>query len=229
MTPTKTMRAVAFDVIGTLFSVESQRPLLVAAGLPPHALEQWFAASLRDLFALGAIGRVAPMAQVLEDNLRVLLAAHHVPPSEARIEMAIAGMAWLSPRPGVLETMQMLRGAGLKTLALSNGSRPTTEALLERAGLAALFDGVLSIDEVGLPKPCREVYLAAADRVAVAPSELVLVASHPWDIQGAAAAGLQTGHVSPEASFPSCFEPPQHQAPDLLGMARQLAAGSRTG
>ncbi len=219
-----TPRAVAFDVIGTLFSLESQRPLLVAAGLPAHALERWFAASLRDLFALGAIGRLAPMAEVLEDNLRVLLAEHRLPPAPARIEMAIAGMGWLLPRPGAAEALGILREAGAKTLALSNGSLPTTRALLERAGLTPLFDAVLSVEEVGLPKPRAEVYLAAAGRLGVSPPELMLVASHPWDIQGAAAAGLQTGYVSPEASFPSCFEPPQHRAPDLCAIARLLVA-----
>lgn len=215
-------RAVAFDVIGTLFSLENQRPLLVAAGLPPHALETWFATSLRDLFALGVVGRLVPMAQVLEDNLRALLAAHGLTPPPARIEMAIAGMAWLSPRPGALAALRTLREAGLATVALSNGSRPTTEALLERAGLTPLFDAVVSIDEVGLPKPRAEVYHAAARALGVAPAELTLVASHPWDIQGAIAAGLGAGYVSQGASFPSCFDPPQHTAPDLEGMAGLL-------
>ncbi len=184
-------------MIGTLFSLESQRPLLVAAGLPAHALERWFAASLRDLFALGAIGRLAPMAGVLQDNLCVLLAEHRLPPAPARIEMAIAGMGWLLPQPGAAEALGILREAEARTLALSNGSLATTRALLERAGLAPLFDAVLSVEEVGLPKPRAEAYLAGADRLGVSPPELMLVASHPWDIQGAAAAGLQPATCRP--------------------------------
>lgn len=222
--PPSPLRAVAFDVIGTLFSLESQRPLLVAAGLEPHALERWFAASLRDLFALGVVGRLVPMASVLEDNLRALLAEAGLQPPPARIEMTIAGMAWLSPQPGASDALQRLRASGLKTLALSNGSRRTTEALLERAGMTGLFDAVLSIDEVGLPKPRAEVYRTAADRLAVSPAELALVACHPWDIQGAVSAGLSTGYVSRGTAFPSCFDPPLHQAPDLAGIAELLGA-----
>ena len=138
--------------------------------------------------------------------------------------MAIAGMGWLLPQPGAAEALGILRGAGARTLALSNGSLPTTRALLERAGVAPLFDAVLSVEEVGLPKPRAEAYLAAAGRLGVSPPELMLVASHPWDIQSAAAAGLQTGYVSPDASFPSCFEPPQHRAPDLCAIARLIVA-----
>ena len=217
-----TLRAVAFDVIGTLFSLENQRPLLVALGLPGSALETWFAGSLRDLFALGVVGRLVPMATVLEDNLCAMLVAAGLEPPPHRIEMAIAGMAWLSPQPGAANALQVIRDAALPCLALTNASRATTEALLERAGLIASFDAVLSVDEVGLPKPRAEVYLAAAERLHVAPSEMALVAAHPWDIQGASSAGLGTAYVSGEALFPSCFDQPTHRASGLAGIAHRL-------
>ena len=216
------LRAVAFDVIGTLFSLENQRPLLVALGLPESSLETWFASSLRDLFALGAVGRLVPMATVLEDNLCGMLVAAGLEPPPHRIEMAIAGMAWLAPQPGAATALQVLRDAGLSCLALTNGSRATTEALLERAGLISSFDAVLSVDEVGLPKPRAEVYLAAVRRLGVTPAELALVAVHPWDIQGAANAGLATGYVSGESLFPSCFDQPTFRASGLPGIAHRL-------
>ena len=217
-----TLRAVVFDVIGTLFSIENQRPLLVALGLPGSSLETWFANSLRDLFALGVVGKMVPMATVLEDNLCGMLVAAGLEPPPHRIEMAIAGMAWLSPQPGAATALQVLREAGLPCLALTNGSRATTEALLDRAGLISAFDAVLSVDEVGLPKPRTEVYLAAAHRLHVAPSELTLVSAHPWDTQGASTAGLGTGYVSGEALFPSCFDQPTHRASGLTGIAHRL-------
>ncbi len=217
-----TLRAVAFDVIGTLFSLENQRPLLVALGLPSSALETWFANSLRDLFTLGVVGRLVPMATVLEDNLCGMLVTAGLEPPPHRIEMAIAGMAWLSPQPGAATALQVVREAGLPCLALTNGSRATTEALLDRAGLIASFDAVLSIDEVGLPKPRAEVYLAAARRLGVTPAELALVAAHPWDIQGASSAGLCTGYVSGDSLFPSCFDQPTHRASGLTGIAHRL-------
>ncbi len=216
------LRAVAFDVIGTLFSLENQRPLLVALGLPGSALETWFASSLRDMFALGVVGRMVPMATVLEDNLCSMLVAAGLEPPPHRIEMAIAGMGWLSPQPGAATALQVLREAGLQCLALTNGSRATTEALLERAGLIASFDAVLSIDDVGLPKPRAEVYLAAARRLGVASAELALVAAHPWDIQGASTVGLTTAYVAGDGLFPSCFDQPTHRASGLVGIAHRL-------
>ena len=52
-------QAVAFDVMGTLFPLDPLREPLVGLGLPPQALEIWFARTLRDGFALAAAGPIA--------------------------------------------------------------------------------------------------------------------------------------------------------------------------
>ena len=41
-------QVVAFDAIETVFSLDPLRDRLVTLGLPPHALEVWFARTLRD-------------------------------------------------------------------------------------------------------------------------------------------------------------------------------------
>lgn len=46
---------VAFDIIGTCFSLET-RQRLVALGAPKHALQVWFAQTLRNAFALSHAG-----------------------------------------------------------------------------------------------------------------------------------------------------------------------------
>ena len=97
MNASRRPRAVVFDVIGTLFSLESQRPRLMACGLPRHALEAWFAASLRDLFTLGVTGRTAPMIGVLRDNLLHLLAQNHLRQDGLRVDSVLQGMAKATP------------------------------------------------------------------------------------------------------------------------------------
>ncbi|HYV02062.1 MAG TPA: hypothetical protein VEM93_06960 [Actinomycetota bacterium] len=46
------MPTVAFDVIGTLFTLERPRRRLADRGAPEHSLDLWFAQTLRD-----AVGR----------------------------------------------------------------------------------------------------------------------------------------------------------------------------
>ena len=213
-------RAVVFDVIGTLFSLESQRPRLMACGLPRDALEAWFAASLRDLFALGVTGRTAPMIGVLRDNLLYLLSQNHLRQDGLRVDSVLHGMTELEPDPTAREAIEILRSRGLACAALSNGSQQATETLLDRAALRGLLAQTLSIDSVGLPKPRAEVYRAMAELLDLPPQDLLMVAAHPWDLHGARAAGLSTAYVSRGLPWPSSLDAPDLTAPGLVDIAR---------
>ena len=219
MTSLTQPRAVVFDVIGTLFSLESQRGRLTDCGLPAHALESWFAASLRDLFALAVTGRTAPMIQVLEDNLHQLLARHHLRQEGPRVQAILVGMGELDVDPEAAAALHRLVSRGLTCAALSNGSQAATEHLLDRGGISRHFAQVLSIDAVGLPKPRAEVYGAMASCLQVEPGEMLMIAAHPWDLHGARAAGLATGFLSRGLPWPTSLD-----APDLSEVGLDLLA-----
>ncbi len=211
-------------MIGTLFSLEGQRRHLVACGLPGQVLEAWFAASLRDLFALGVTGRTAPMRAVLGDNLHHLLSLHGLRPDSALVDAVLDGMSRLDPDPEARAALGLLHAQGLVCAALSNGSLQATEALLDRADLRGRFAALLSIDEVGLPKPRAEVYHAMAARLRLEPGSLTMVAAHPWDLHGARAAGLSTAYVSHGLPWPGSLDAPDLAAPDLIGLAQLVCA-----
>src|SRR4051794_16671768 len=178
-------KVVAFDIIETVFSLESLRDRLVALGLPESALEAWFAAGLRDAFALAITDRFAPFSSVLEAALATILARHHLAFDPDKASSVLDGMKGLQAHPDAADSFRMLSDAGLRILALSNGAASATEALLSGAGLDGYVERVLSVDDVKLCKPRREVYLHAAQRAGVAVGELVLVATHAWDTHGA--------------------------------------------
>lgn len=218
-------RALVFDVIGTLFSLESQRARLTACGLPGHALETWFAASLRDLFALGITGHTAPMVAVLQDNLHSLLSANHLRQDGPRVEAVLDGMRELPPQPDAIQALDRIHQQDVRCAALTNGGLRATESLLERAKLRHCFEQVMSIDEIGLPKPRPETYAAMASRLHLAPDQVMMVASHPWDLQGARHSGFATAYVSRGLRWPSSLEAPDIQSPDLIGVAEWLSRG----
>ncbi|MBD1925410.1 hypothetical protein H6F74_03785 [Trichocoleus sp. FACHB-90] len=64
-----TKGTVVFDIIGTCFSLDKPRQRLVELGAPPHALQLWFAQTLRDAFALSHAGSYRPLKEVLEAEL----------------------------------------------------------------------------------------------------------------------------------------------------------------
>lgn len=75
------------------------------------------------------------------------------------------------------------------------------------------WQGRKAVDHVldgGLAVPPPEPYAYAADKCQVSPAEMLLVAAHLWDIDGAARAGLRTAWVdrTGTASSPSYLTHP---------------------
>ncbi|HET6588421.1 MAG TPA: haloacid dehalogenase type II [Oleiagrimonas sp.] len=220
----KQIAAVAFDVLGTLFSLDTLRSPLAAMGLPPTALETWFALTLRDAFALEVTEVFKPFREIASGTLQGLLAKHGLPTDKNKVEQILDCMTELAPREDAKAAFTRLREAGISILALTNGSPESTRKLLQRAQLESMVERVITIDEVCHWKPHRAVYLHAAKVLDVDPEAMVLVSAHPWDIHGAAHAGLRTAFVAPARPFPSAMLQPDLQADTLTDIATALAS-----
>jgi 2-haloacid dehalogenase len=79
------------------------------------------------------------------------------------------------------------------TAALSNGGFALLTTLVKAARLP--FDCILSAELARTYKPDTEVYRTAASLLDVRPDEILMVAAHKWDLDGAAAAGLRTAFL----------------------------------
>lgn len=69
MKPTRP-RAVAFDVVHTLMSLEPLRDRLTASGFPDTTLEWWFDRIVRDGMALTSTGDYVPFRAIAANALR---------------------------------------------------------------------------------------------------------------------------------------------------------------
>ncbi|MFD0686082.1 haloacid dehalogenase type II [Actinomadura fibrosa] len=77
--------------------------------------------------------------------------------------------------------------------ALSNGGFALLTNLVKEAGLP--FDCILSAELARAYKPDPRAYLTAVGLLDVEPSEVLMVAAHAWDIDGAREAGLRTAFL----------------------------------
>jgi 2-haloacid dehalogenase len=69
------------------------------------------------------------------------------------------------------------------------------------------WDAILGAEIAGDYKPKPRVYLAAAEALALAPGDCMMVAAHSSDLAAAAACGLETAHVArPDESGPGTGE-----------------------
>jgi 2-haloacid dehalogenase len=206
-------KVVAFDIIGTVFSMEPLRPRLEELGLPGTALERLYAETLRDSMALAAAGGFAPFVTVMKSALNQILAEHELTATDEELTQTLRLMKALPPHPDAPKAFETLRRSGIRIVALSNGAAAATHALFDHAGMTELVDQILSVDDVRLSKPRPEVYLYAVEQARVQPGEAMLVATHPWDINGAKAAGLLGGYVCRGRPYPDAIM----KAPDVEG------------
>lgn len=90
--------------------------------------------------------------------------------------------------PGARQAVLAVRAAGLKT-ALASASR-NAPLLLERLGIADLFDFVVDAGSIARPKPDPEIFLAAAAGLDLAPADCLGVEDAAAGIASIRAAGM---------------------------------------
>lgn len=221
-----------FDVNETLSDLHGLGPRFVEVGAPAGLATTWLAEVLRDGFALSMNGAARPFADIAAANLRrllrPLLGTASRPADEERLDAAIGhileGLATVPVHPDVAAGIPLLSGQDRTLVTLTNGSATTTRALLEHAGLARHFAALLSVEEVGLWKPAAAPYLYAAEHCGLPAAALILVAVHPWDIDGAHRAGMLTAWINRAGdAYPSYFAAPDMEAAGLDELARILA------
>jgi len=216
-------KGVVFDIIGTCFSLDKPRQRLVELGAPPHALELWFAQTLRDAFALSHAGSYRPLEEVLEAELPRTLKVLGIEADAQMRSHIVKAFSELELQPEAVEAFRLLTTAGWKLVALTNGSEDSTHKLLERANALEYFASIFSCDAIGKTKPHPDVYALAKQDVE---GDIWMVAAHAWDIAGAACAGLRTAFINKEEKdYLGVYPQPEVVASDLVEAANQIVEG----
>jgi 2-haloacid dehalogenase len=219
---------VVFDVNETLSDMSPMADRFAETGAPASLAKLWFATLLRDGFALTAAGDNGAFADIGVDALRGLLAGSDLNmETDAAVDHIMQGMAGLGLHPDVPEGVSALKAAGYRLVTLTNGSTGVAEKLFTAAGIRDSFDLLLSVEDAPAWKPARAAYDHAAAACGTDPEQMLLVAVHPWDIHGAARAGLGTAWINRSgAPYPGYFTAPDYTVaslPDLAGALTNAA------
>ncbi|HXF78917.1 MAG TPA: haloacid dehalogenase type II [Usitatibacter sp.] len=197
------LKALFFDVFGTLVDWRSGIAREAKAFLGPRGVElDWvaFADAWRDEYqpAMEEVrsGRM-PFARLdivhrgMLDRIAPRFGLDKLPDADRDA----LTLAWhrLDAWPDVKRGLDRLRGKYLLA-PVSNGNISLMVDLARRNAFA--WDAILGAEIAGDYKPKPRVYLAAAEALALAPGECMMVAAHSFDLAAAAACGLRTGHVA---------------------------------
>ncbi|MDH6238161.1 haloacid dehalogenase type II [Cryobacterium sp. CG_9.6] len=222
MTPTTPL--IVFDVNETLSDMSPLAERFREIGAPASLSALWFATLLRDGFALTASGDHASFAEIGADALRRLVVGLELDRAhEAAVAHVMSGLVGLDVHADVPEGIRLLSAADCRLVTLSNGSARIAEALLQTAGIRSEFEALLSVDDAPAWKPARSAYDYAATVCGTEPADMMLVAVHPWDIHGAARAGLRTAWLNRSGErYPAYFEAPTVTVADLTELPAAL-------
>ncbi len=226
----KTVRALVFDVFGTLVDWRSGVTRAFresgVAGDPEELADAWRARLWPVTSAVNEGKRAwGNFDELHSATLDDLLGERGLElPAQARPAL-IAAWHRLDPWPDVTEGLEALRRERV-VAALSNGHVALLIDLARHGDLR--FDCLLSAELARAYKPAADVYLTGVRLLGMQPDEVMLVAAHPFDLRGARHAGLRTAFVERPLEYGPGY--PAREDPDAdesVGDLHELAARLR--
>jgi 2-haloacid dehalogenase len=214
------VRAVLLDVNGTLTDPAAIGAVWARPDVGERVLEHAISTAMVAALLGDATGT---FREHLRAAIDVIAAAASLDPR--RSAQALDTTASLPARPDAADALAALRDAGLRVVALTNSGADAGRATLQACGLLPLIDQVLGVDAVSTFKPHPDVYAYALSELTEDPRRVALIATHPWDLAGAAHAGIRTAWVRHQPrAWPSVFPTPDVQAETLRDLADAILA-----
>lgn len=97
----------------------------------------------------------------------------------------------IEPVPGAADLVRRIAATGTPLAVVTSATRRYTEALLGDLGVRALFDAVVTSEDVRTGKPDPEGYLLACSRLDVEPTRALAFEDSPAGVAAVKAAGLR--------------------------------------
>ena len=215
---------IVFDVNETLSDMTPLGQRFADVGAQPDLAAAWFAGLLRDGFALTVADGLPVFGELAQESL--LVALSKVLPAgdvDDAARYVFEGIAELDVHPDVVPAVRALAERGLRLVTLTVGGTEVADRLLQKAGVRDLFEATLSAADAGRWKPHEAAYRYALNQCGVPAEEALLVAVHPWDLEGAHHAGLRTAWIDRAGSrYPGYFSEPDIVVDSLEGIAERL-------
>jgi 2-haloacid dehalogenase len=216
---------LAFDVNETLLDLSALDDAFADTFGDPALRPAWFQTMLQLSFVGGLTDRYVDFTMAQRAALQMLSARTGTRVDGPTADRIIGAMERLPAHPEVPAALARLRDAGCRQVTLTNSPLRVARAQIENAGLAELFDDVLSADEVRQLKPGPRPYRLVADRTGATIDEVMLVAAHAWDVSGALAAGARAAFIARPGMVPSPLgDQPELIADDLAEFAEIVLA-----
>tara|TARA_B100000683_G_scaffold17868_1_gene17643 strand:- start:1117 stop:1779 length:663 start_codon:yes stop_codon:yes gene_type:complete len=180
----KNIKAIIFDVYGTLFDVNSAAEK--CKGKIGDKWESfanyWRTTQLEYTWLRSLMNRHKDFWKITEDSLDKSMKFFKIDNSMRNDLLDLYKV--LSPFSEVKETLKKLKNRDLKLAILSNGTPSLLENLVKNNNLENIFDDIFSIEEVGIFKPDSKVYDLPVNKYKIKKDEVLFLSANTWDVSG---------------------------------------------
>lgn len=196
------IKAVVFDAYGTLFDVYSIQ-VLAEELYPKHGAD--IAVKWRDkqIEYTRLITQSDPhnssgskyyqsFWDLTKLSLEYTLDRLKLDRSSDQVNKLMEQYAHLTPFPENFAVLQKIKGMGLTSAILSNGSPEMLASAVKSAGMEDVLDHIISVDRIRLFKTSPESYGLVQQTISVRKEEVLFVSSNAWDALGASWYGFTT-------------------------------------
>jgi len=190
------IKAVVFDAYGTLFDVQSVADATERAypGYGEYITQIWRQKQLEYSWLRSLTGRYQDFWCVTQEALAYTLNTLGREPDAAFLSEMADAYNRLLP---YLDAAQCLTDlAPLRLAILSNGAPGMLQRLVANAGIAELFDQVISVDSKGVFKPHPRAYEMVEEALGVKPENVLFVSSNGFDVGGAKNFGFRVARIA---------------------------------
>ncbi|MGO4820680.1 MULTISPECIES: haloacid dehalogenase type II [unclassified Flavobacterium] len=225
MTIHKNKPLIVFDVNETLLDMTPLKKAVNELLDEEQGFRIWFGTLLHFSTVSNNINEYHNFTTLAAATLKMTATSLQKEVTEKQIQASLSIIKSLKTYPDVIEGLQLLKENGFRLITLTNSPEIALHEQLKNSNLTDYFEQALSIDTIKKYKPAAETYLWAAEKLAVTPEKMLMIAAHGWDLAGAAHAGLATAFVAREGqALYELSKKPDYVAYDILLMAKQLVA-----
>ena len=214
------IKAVVFDAYGTLFDVYSIQVLAdalypgqgadIAIRWRDKQIEYTRLITQSDPHNASGSQHFRPFWELTRLSLEYTLDRLKLDRRSGQVEKLLQQYAHLTPFQENLAVLKKIKGMGLTTAILSNGSMDMLTSAVNSAGMQDVLDHIISVDSIRLFKTSPESYGLVQQTIAVNKDEVLFVSSNSWDALGATWFGFTTHWVNRQGLPFEALSPQPH-------------------
>lgn len=192
------VKAIFWDMDGTMVDTEPQWG--IATYELSESMGRRLTTELRELTVGGSLSRTI---RICAEHAGIQVTAEDEQRYHSFMLTRVAELFddALIPNPGVISLLNELADRGVPMLVTTNTERSLAQGCIEAVG-AGFFLGSITGDEVANPKPAPDMYLEAARRVGLPPSECLVFEDSFNGMTAAVEAGCRVIGLHPESVTP---------------------------